>query len=224
MDLRVFGHLLQTNQSLCTGCKGKRRRVGFEYLPGTWSKRLSFGPRREGLPGSDKISRARHRAAISELRTGSVSAVPREAGIYCRAFGDGRHLESWARRTGAAPEPRRGAEGVSAQSHKPLKAGKRLKIPHSRPTLGPKEARAAASTVRGGFVGYGPQARELELRLRKRTGRRFAFALPSGWHALVLALKALDLPRASLVALPVLTCGSVLSAVVNAGHRAFLTD
>ena len=113
---------------------------------------------------------------------------------------------------------------MSAQSHKPLKARKKLAIPHSHPTLGSKEARAAASTIRGGFVGYGPRARELEQRLRSRSGRRFAFAVASGWHALVLALKALDLPRKSLVALPVLTCGSVLSAVMNTGHNAFLTD
>jgi perosamine synthetase len=105
-----------------------------------------------------------------------------------------------------------------------LKTKIKPRIPHSLPALGTTEARAAAQTVKSGFVGYGPRARELERRLHKRTGRRFAFVLPSGWHALVLALKALDLPRGSVIALPVLTCGSVLSAVVNAGHLAFLTD
>jgi len=78
--------------------------------------------------------------------------------------------------------------------------------------------------LRRGFVGNGARAKELEERIRLRTGRKYAFAVLSGFHALFLAVRALDLTPGSRVCLPVLTCASVLAAVQNAGHRAVLAD
>ena len=97
-------------------------------------------------------------------------------------------------------------------------------IPHSSSTLGPAEAAAAEEVVRQNFAGHGPRAAALEARFRERTGRRHAFAVSSGHHALALAVRALDLPPASDIALPVLTCATVAAAVIDAGHRCRLMD
>ncbi len=97
-------------------------------------------------------------------------------------------------------------------------------IPHSSSTLGPAEAAAVQEVVRQNFAGHGPRAAALEARFRERTGRRHAFAVSSGHHALALAVRALDLPPASDIALPVLTCATVAAAVLDAGHRCRLTD
>jgi dTDP-4-amino-4,6-dideoxygalactose transaminase len=97
-------------------------------------------------------------------------------------------------------------------------------IPHSASTLGPAEAAAMREVVQRNFAGHGPQAAELEERFRRRTGRRYAFAVSSGHHSLALAVRALDLPPASNIALPVLTCASVAAAILDAGHRCRLVD
>ena len=98
------------------------------------------------------------------------------------------------------------------------------RIPHSMPTLGAREAEAVRLVMERGFVGNGPAARDLEQRLCESSGLPFGFAVSSGFHALSLAVRALDLKPDSLVAIPVLTCASVLAAVLNAGHRAWLAD
>lgn len=67
-------------------------------------------------------------------------------------------------------------------------------IAHSCPSLGSAEVEAAQATISSGFVGHGPRARELEALLAAATGKRFAFAVSSGFHALVLSLRILDLP------------------------------
>ncbi|MDR3400908.1 MAG: DegT/DnrJ/EryC1/StrS aminotransferase family protein [Chthoniobacter sp.] len=97
-------------------------------------------------------------------------------------------------------------------------------IPHSASTLGPLEAAAAQEVVTRNFAGYGPQAEGLEDLFKRRTGCLHAFAVKSGHHALALAVRALDLPPASDIVLPVLTCPSVAAAVVGAGHRCRLVD
>ena len=97
-------------------------------------------------------------------------------------------------------------------------------IPHSSPTLGPLEEAAAAQCLRGGYVGNGAVAKELETAIRARTGRKHAFAVTSGFQALLLGLRALDLTPGSKVCLPVLTCASVLAAVQNSRHTPVLAD
>jgi perosamine synthetase len=78
--------------------------------------------------------------------------------------------------------------------------------------------------LRTGFIGNGELAKALEIQICARTGRKYAFAVSSGFHALLLALRALDLKLGSNVCLPVLTCASVLAVVQNAGHCAVLAD
>ena len=97
-------------------------------------------------------------------------------------------------------------------------------IPHSASQLGREETKAAREVIEDNFVGSGPQAAELEKEFCRRTGRKHAFAVSSGYNALSLAVRSLDLPPLSLIALPTLTCSSVFAAVRGAGHRVWLTD
>ena len=97
-------------------------------------------------------------------------------------------------------------------------------IPHSAPSLGRLEKQAVLQCLRSGFIGNGEAAKELEERICAQTGRKYAFAVLSGFHALLLSLRALDLKPKSKNCLPILTCASVLAAVQNSGHRAVLAD
>jgi perosamine synthetase len=99
-----------------------------------------------------------------------------------------------------------------------------ISIPHSAPLLGRLEEEAVRRCLCSGFVGNGTAAKELEEQVCKQTGRKYGFAVTSGFHALLLALRAFDLRRDSKICFPVLTCASVLAAVQNAGHRAVLAD
>ena len=99
-----------------------------------------------------------------------------------------------------------------------------MRIPHSASDVGDAEARAAKAACEANYVGFGPSSRRLEQTLASRTERAAAFAVLSGSHALELALAALDLPTGSRVAIPVLTCASVLHAVIRAGHTPCLVD
>ena len=101
---------------------------------------------------------------------------------------------------------------------------KNISIPHSAPLLGRLEEDAVRDCIRSQFVGNGTAAEELQEQISKQTGRKHAFAVSSGFHALLLALRAFDLKQGSKICFPVLTCASVLAAVQNAGHRAVLTD
>jgi dTDP-4-amino-4,6-dideoxygalactose transaminase len=97
-------------------------------------------------------------------------------------------------------------------------------IPHSASSMGAAETQALSKVIGRNFVGYGPIATELEMKVSEATGRKHTFAVSSGFRALALAVRALDLPRPSVIALPTLTCASVLAAVQGAGHHAWLTD
>lgn len=99
-----------------------------------------------------------------------------------------------------------------------------ISIPHSAPSLGRLEEEAVRRCLCSCFVGNGVAAKQLEEQMCKQTGRKYGFAVSSGFHALLLALRAFDLKQSSKVCLPVLTCASVLAAVQNAGHRAVLAD
>ena len=97
-------------------------------------------------------------------------------------------------------------------------------IPHSASKLGIMDLNSVKIPIESNFIGYGAIAQELERCFCCLTGRKYAFAVSSGFHALSLAIQALDLPPKSIISLPVLTCSSVLAAVTGAGHYPYLTD
>lgn len=97
-------------------------------------------------------------------------------------------------------------------------------IPHSASDLGEAEAKAAVRVIHSNFVGYGPRAHELEEFIRFRTDKKYVTAVSSGSIALQIALHAIGLRPNSLVAIPVMTCPSVASAILSCGHRPVLLD
>jgi dTDP-4-amino-4,6-dideoxygalactose transaminase len=99
-----------------------------------------------------------------------------------------------------------------------------VEVRHSSSQVDEAEIKAAIDVLGTNFVGYGRVGRALEEAFCLRTGKRFGFAVSSGFHAISLALRALDLPESSVVSIPVLTCPSLVSAIQGAGHRVGLSD
>lgn len=97
-------------------------------------------------------------------------------------------------------------------------------IPHSSSDIGEAETKALQRVIRSNFGGYGPRAHELEDFIRARTDKKYVTAVSSGSLALQIALHAIGLRPNSLVAIPVMTCPSVASAVLTCGHRPVLLD
>jgi perosamine synthetase len=98
------------------------------------------------------------------------------------------------------------------------------KIPHSQPTLGESEARAAAQTVLSGFVGSGAQVRAFERAVAATTGRTFATATTSGSAALQLAFLALGIGASDQIILPALICRAVLNVILALRAEPVLVD
>ncbi len=96
-------------------------------------------------------------------------------------------------------------------------------IPHSRPTITSADEAAVVAALRDGYVGPGPLQRELATRFAERAGRRFGRTVLSGTDALREALKLLRLPPGATIAIPVLTCPSVLDACHDLQLRVWLT-
>lgn len=97
-------------------------------------------------------------------------------------------------------------------------------IPHSASTLDITALNAVKIPIESNFIGYGKLARELEKQFCILTKRKYAFAVSSGFQALSLAIRALDLPPNSKISLPVLTCSSIVAAITGASHIPYLTD
>lgn len=97
-------------------------------------------------------------------------------------------------------------------------------IPHSCSHIEEADQLAVHDILQSNFVGYGQTSCALEEWYRKRTGRKYAFAVQSGTQALILALSALALPAGGRVGLPVLTCKSIRTAILAVGLTPELAD
>ncbi len=97
-------------------------------------------------------------------------------------------------------------------------------IPHSRPSLGAAEAKAAAAVLRLGQVAQGPEVAAFEAEVAARMGLRGGVAVASGTAALHLALLALKVGPGDAVLLPSYTCAALLHAVRLAGAEPVLAD
>lgn len=97
-------------------------------------------------------------------------------------------------------------------------------IPHSRPTLGAAEVRAAARVIRSGQLAQGPAVAAFEEAAARRLGLGHAAAVSSGTAALHLALLALDVGSGDEVILPSLVCTAPLHAILAVGARPRLAD
>jgi dTDP-4-amino-4,6-dideoxygalactose transaminase len=97
-------------------------------------------------------------------------------------------------------------------------------IPHSRPTLGAEEARAAARVVASGQLAEGPQAAQLEAEAAAFLGRPHAIAVSSGTAALHLVLAAMGIGAGDEVIVPSFVCSALLNAVNYTGATAVPAD
>lgn len=98
-------------------------------------------------------------------------------------------------------------------------------IPHNRPTLGEREAQAAAGAVASGYVARGPNVRafERELCAYLELPEGCAALVSSGTAALYLALRAVNAPG-SPVAMPAYVCSALRNAAGMAGMPIRLVD
>ncbi|WP_447972454.1 DegT/DnrJ/EryC1/StrS family aminotransferase [Nitrospira sp. Kam-Ns4a] len=103
-------------------------------------------------------------------------------------------------------------------------AAARPSIPHSRPTLGPEEARAVAAVVRSGQLAQGPRVEQFEQGLAAFLGLRGGVALSSGSAALEAALLALGVESGDEVVLPSYTCAALWLAVTRVGALPRVVD
>ncbi len=90
-------------------------------------------------------------------------------------------------------------------------------IPHSRPSLGEKEARAAAAVVASGQIAEGPEVAAFEREAAEHLGLGHAVCVSSGTAALYLALAAMGVGAGDEVVVPSFVCSALLHAVAAAG-------
>lgn len=97
-------------------------------------------------------------------------------------------------------------------------------VPHSRPTLGPREQRVVEAVIESGQIARGPEVAALETEMADLLGHSGAVATGSGTQALLLALVSAGMGPGSRVAIPAFTCAAVLHAVEWSGAEPVLLD
>lgn len=98
------------------------------------------------------------------------------------------------------------------------------KIPVSRPSISKADIQAVEKAVNSTFVAAGPNIIEFENKLAEYCGRRFAVAVSSGTSALLIGLKAFDLPLGSKVLVPAFTIVSAVYAIIACGYKPVFVD
>jgi dTDP-4-amino-4,6-dideoxygalactose transaminase len=97
-------------------------------------------------------------------------------------------------------------------------------IPHSRPTIGAEEAKAAARVIESGRLAQGEIVGKFEKALSRMVGIRHAAATSSGTAALHLTLLAMSIGPGDEVIIPSYVCTALLNAVNYAGATPVLAD
>jgi len=86
-------------------------------------------------------------------------------------------------------------------------------IPHSRPTLGPEESKAASAVVESGHIAEGELVQKFEDVFARKMDTRHAVATSSGTAALHLTLLAMGIGSDDEVIMPSYVCTALLNAV-----------
>jgi dTDP-4-amino-4,6-dideoxygalactose transaminase len=97
-------------------------------------------------------------------------------------------------------------------------------IPHSRPSIGPEEIRAATAVLQSGHLSQGTAVGQFERRLAHYLGAAGGVAVTSGTAALEVALRALEVGPGDEVILPSYVCAAPWLAVQRVGASARLVD
>ena len=98
------------------------------------------------------------------------------------------------------------------------------KVPFSRPFFGPEEERAAADTIRSGWVVGGPRLAEFERRFAALCGAEYGIGVSSWTTGGFLVLKALGLGPGDEVIVPSLTFIASVNVIVHAGASPVFVD
>lgn len=97
-------------------------------------------------------------------------------------------------------------------------------IPHSRPTLGPDEAEAAANVIASGHIAEGEKVNQFERAFADFLSAEHAMSTNSGTAALHLTLLAMGIGPGHEVIIPSYVCSALLNAVSYTGATAVLAD
>ncbi len=97
-------------------------------------------------------------------------------------------------------------------------------IPHSRPTLGLEEIKAASAVIESGHIAEGNVVKEFENAFARRMGVNHAVATSSGTAALHLTLLAMEIGPGDEVIIPTYVCSALLNAVRYVGASAVLAE
>src|SRR3989338_305625 len=96
-------------------------------------------------------------------------------------------------------------------------------IPLFKPSLGKAEERAGVAVLRSGWLGNGPKAHELEQKLARLTGTKYAVALNSATAALHLSLLTTIKPGDEVISSS-LTFVAANQAILQAGGKIVFSD
>lgn len=98
------------------------------------------------------------------------------------------------------------------------------RIPHSRPTVGPREEEALRRVIESRQLSAAGEVRAFEEEVARVVGVRGGVATSSGTAALHLVLLALGLGPGDEVVVPSYVCSAVLYAVLHTGARPVVVD
>ena len=97
-------------------------------------------------------------------------------------------------------------------------------IPHSRPTLGTKEASAVSAVIESGYIAEGGVVQKFEEALANFLDLNFAVSTSSGTSALHLTLLAMGIGPGDEVIMPSYVCAALLNAVNYTGAKPILAE
>ncbi len=97
-------------------------------------------------------------------------------------------------------------------------------IPHSRPTIGPKERDAVDRVLQSGNLAQGREVAAFEDECAAVVGRKHGVAVNSGTAALHLALIGMGVSSGDTVAMPSYACAALAQAVAWQGATPLLCD
>jgi len=97
-------------------------------------------------------------------------------------------------------------------------------IPHSRPTVGPAEAKAVSEVIGSGYIAEGDTVKQFESAFAKFLGLEYTASTNSGTSSLHLTLLAMGIGPGDEVIIPSYVCSALLNAVNYTGASPILAD
>jgi dTDP-4-amino-4,6-dideoxygalactose transaminase len=97
-------------------------------------------------------------------------------------------------------------------------------IVFGRPSIGPDDIEAVLETLRSGWIGTGPRAKEFEQRFAEYIGCRYAVAVSSCTAALHLSMLAAGIRPGDEVITTPLTFAATANAIIHAGATPVFAD